>query len=473
MPDGANLIGSRWVYAVKLKPDGEANHKARFVAKGFSQVAEEDYLETFAPTARKTTVRMVVQEAVNQEMLIHQMDFETAFLNAEVDVNIFIKPPEGYTKEQNTVWKLNKGLYGLKQSSRLWNTLLDKFLCENNFSRSMSDNCLYTYFENGKSILIVVWVDDLIICASDINLMQSIKQKLNDNFKMKDLGQISYFLGIEFNVSKGCIKMHQTNYAKMILEKYDMIDCKPKQTPCPLGLNKELGNNSPSLSENTLYRQIIGSLMYLMTNTRPDICYIVSFLSQFMVNPTFAHLVLAKRVLRYLKYTLTKGLTFVKSSDGSAIVGYCDSDWGGSLDRHSISGYCYVLNKKGPLISWRCSKQRIIALSSCEAEYVALTVAIQEAKFLRQLLADIQGCTTSGVKLYADNQGAIALAKNPVHHQRTKHIDIKYHFIRFAIEEGIIDLQYIPSGENIADQFTKPLSCVKLADLSMISGPSV
>ncbi|CAL4070928.1 unnamed protein product, partial [Meganyctiphanes norvegica] len=143
------------------------------------------------------------------------------------------------------------------------------------------------------------------------------------------------------------------------------------------------------------------------------------------------------------------------------------------MDRHSISGYCYVLNKKGPLISWRCSKQRIIALSSCEAEYVALTVAIQEAKFLRQLLADIQGCTTSGVKLYADNQGAIALAKNPVHHQRTKHIDIKYHFIRFAIEEGIIDLQYIPSGENIADQFTKPLSCVKLADLSMISGPSV
>ncbi|CAL4099616.1 unnamed protein product [Meganyctiphanes norvegica] len=128
-----------------------------------------------------------------------------------------------------------------------------------------------------------------------------------------------------------------------------MIDCKPKQTPCPLGLNKELGNNSPSLSENTLYRQIIGSLMYLMTNTRPDICYIVSFLSQFMVNPTFAHLVLAKRVLRYLKYTLTKGLTFVKSSDGSAIVGYCDSDWGGSLDRHSISGYCYVLNKKGSI----------------------------------------------------------------------------------------------------------------------------
>ena len=472
LPAGANLIGSRWVYAVKLELDGQEHHKARFVAKGFSQIAEEDYLDTFAPTARKTTVRMVIQEAVNQDMVTHQMDFNTAFLNADLDVDIFIKPPDGYTTNQN-VWKLNKGLYGLKQSSRLWNTLLDKFLCNNKFTRSMTDNCLYTYFENGKSILIVVWVDDLIICASNIGLMNSIKQKLNDNFKMKDLGQISYFLGIEFDLSKDCIKMHQTRYAKTILEKFNMIDCNSKKTPCPLGINKELGNNSPLLGESTLYREIIGSLMYLMTNTRPDICYIVSFLSQFMVNPTFAHLQLAKHVLKYIKGTLNKGLTFVKSSDGSAIKGYCDSDWGGSIDRHSISGYGYMLNDKGPLISWRCSKQRIIALSSCEAEYVALTAAIQEAKFLRQLLADIQGSRTCIVKLYADNQGAIALAKNPVHHQRTKHIDIKYHFIRFAIEEGIVDLQYIPTGENIADQFTKPLSWVKLSDFSMISGPMV
>ena len=336
LPGGANLIGSRWVYAVKLDPDGQENHKARFVAKGFSQVAEEDYLDTFAPTARKTTVRMVIQEAVNQDMVIHQMDFNTAFLNADLDVDIFIKPPEGYTNDQNIVWKLNKGLYGLKQSSRLWNTLLDKFLCNNKFTRSMTDNCLYTYFENGKSILIVVWVDDLIICASDIGLMNLIKQKLNDNFKMKDLGQISYFLGIEFDLSKDTIKMHQTRYAKMILEKYKMIDCNSKKTPCPVGINKELGNNSPLLDDSTIYREIIGSIMYLMTNTRPDICYIVSFLSQFMVNPTFAHLKLAKHVLRYIKGTLTKGLTFVKSSDGSAIKGYCDSGWGGSSDRHSI-----------------------------------------------------------------------------------------------------------------------------------------
>ena len=473
LPDDANLIGSRWVFAVKLDPDGQEQHKARFVAKGFSQVEDVDYLETFAACVYKTTIRATIDEAVNKGMVIHQMDFNTAFLNADMDVDIFVKPPEGYSKNQNKVWKLNKGLYGLKQSGRLWNNLLDKFLCDNKFTRSMSDNCLYTYFEDGKSIIIVVWVDDLIICASDMALMNSIKQKFNDNFKMKDLGQISNFLGIEFDVSYDSIKMHQTKYAQKILDRFGMSNCNAKKTPCPLGINKELGNNSPQLNDNTLYREILGSLMYLMTNTRPDICYIVSFLSQFMVNPTFAHLQLAKHVLMYLKGTLSKGLTFVKSSDGSAIRGFCDSDWGGSLDRHSISGYCYMLNEKGPLISWRCSKQRIIALSSCEAEYVALTAAIQEAKFLRQLLADIQGSKTHGVKLYADNQGAIALAKNPVHHQRTKHIDIKYHFIRLAVEEGIVDLQYIPTGENIADQFTKPLSWVKLADFSIITGPSV
>ena len=164
-------------------------------------------------------------------MVIHQMDFNTAFLNADMDVDIFVKPPEGYTKNQNKVWKLNKGLYGLKQSGRLWNNMLDKFLCDNKFTRSMSDNCLYTYFEDGKSIIIVVWVDDLIICASDMVLMNSIKQKFNDNFKMKDLGQISNFLGIEFDVSNDGIKMHQTKYAKKILDRFGMNNCKTKKTP--------------------------------------------------------------------------------------------------------------------------------------------------------------------------------------------------------------------------------------------------
>ena len=210
-----------------------------------------------------------------------------------------------------------------------------------------------------------------------------------------------------------------------------------------------------------------------MTNTRPDISYVVTLLGQYMSNPTVAHLNLAKHVLRYLKGTKSYGLNFIKSKYDLEVMGYCDSDWGGSLDRKSISGYCYMLNKDGPSVSWKSCKQQCIALSSCEAEYVALTSAFKEARFLRQLLADINGCERKAVKVFADNQGAIALAKNPIHHQRTKHIDIRYHFIRFDVEEGIVILEYVPTNENYADLFTKPLSGIKFTDFNSIRGPRV
>ena len=241
-----------------------------------------------------------------------------------------------------------------------------------------------------------------------------------------------------------------------LLQRFNMSDCKTKPTPCPLGINKDLGNQSKLLEDNTLYREIVGSLIYVMTNTRPDLSYVVTLLGQFMSKPTVAHLNLAKHVLRYLKGTKSLGLNFTKSDSNLEVYGYCDSDWGGSLDRRSISGYCFMLQENGPLISWKSCKQNIVALSSCEAEYIALTSAFKEARFLRQLFADINGREIQSVKLFGDNQGAIALAKNPVHHQRSKHIDIRYHFIGFDVEEGIVNLEYVPSSKNYADLFTKP-----------------
>ena len=174
-----------------------------------------------------------------------------------------------------------------------------------------------------------------------------------------------------------------------------------------------------------------------------------------------------------MKGTKSLGLNFIKSDSNLEVYGYCDSDWGGSLDRRSISGYCFMLQKNGPLVSWKSCKQNIVALSSCEAEYVALTSAFKEARFLRQLFSDINGREIQSVKLFGDNQGAIALAKNPVHHQRSKHIDIRYHFIRFDVEEGIVNLEYVPSDKNYADLFTKPLSSIKFIDFALIRGPRV
>ena len=179
---------------------------------------------------------------------------------------------------------------------------------------------------------------------------------------------------------------------------------------------------------------------------------------------------MAKHVLKYLKCTADNGLVFKKSDCSLNLFGYCDSDWGGSEDRHSISGYGFQLCKNGPLISWKSRKQQIIASSTCEAEYVAITMAVQEAKFLNQLPIDMYDCTQVSVILKVDNQGAIALAKNPVHHQRSKHIDIKYHFIRLEVQNGTIDLQYVPSEFNVADMFTKPLSKVKLRNFTLSGG---
>ena len=472
-PDDQTVISGRWLFAYKLHPHGDENHKARYVCKGYEQVFEVDYLETFSATPRRTTIRIVIQKAKQENMIVHQMDFSTAYLNADLDCDVFVKQPDGFVEDPNCVWKLNKALYGLKQSGRCWNNHLNKFLTAQGFTRSMSDPCLYTFFDGNNTVNLIVWVDDLLIAASNIEIMNKIKGLLSQHYKMKDLRVLIYFLGIQFQFNKTSIVMQQSEYVDKLLERFNMNDCKTKPTPCPLGINKELGNNSELLEDNTLYREIVGSLIYLMTNTRPDISYVVTLLGQYMSKPTFAHLSLAKHVLRYLKGTKSLGLNFVKSDSGLEMFGYCDSDWGGSLDRKSISGYCFMLHKNGPLVSWKSCKQNVVALSSCEAEYVALTSAFKEARFLRQLVSDINGCTKQSIRLFADNQGAIALAKNPVHHQRSKHIDIRYHFIRLDVEEGVVILEYVPTNENIADLFTKPLSGFKFNDFASIRGPRV
>ncbi|XP_066941031.1 uncharacterized protein [Macrobrachium rosenbergii] len=223
-----------------------------------------------------------------------------------------------------------------------------------------------------------------------------------------------------------------------------MNECNPKAIPCDFSVNKLIFSDSKELANPKLYREIVGSLIYIMTGTRPDLSYVVTKLSQYMSNPTIAHLSLARHVLKYLKGTLYYCLTFKKSDDPLCLVGYCDLDWGTSEDRRSITGYCFKLCEGGPLISWKTKKQKVVSLSTCEAEYVAMTHAMQEGNFFRQLYADMINCNREAIILNVDNKGAIALAKNPVHYQRSKHVDIKYHFIRSQIESKIIDLINVP-----------------------------
>ena len=369
---------------------------------------------------------------------------------------------EGFqvNSEVKLVYKLNKSLYGLKQSGRNWNNMLHTYLLENNFVQNAVDHCICTMKNENEMVIILVWVDDLIIAATNDELLSKIKQMLNDKFHMKDLGTLSYFLGISFEQGEGYVKMNQTKYLLKILEKFEMSNCKPRSTPC----EQKLECNGDEQIDSTKYREVVGSLIYAMTCTRPDICWIVTKLSQYLSKPQKEHWVAAKHVLRYLKGTVNYDLCYRKCEGDLSLVGYSDADWASSTeDRRSTTGYCFSLIETGPLVSWKSRKQPVVALSSCESEYIALSAAVQEGLYLTQLINDIKvGINQNSILIFEDNQGTIALSKNPVNRSRAKHIDIKYHFIRDEVNKGKVVLEYCPTGEMVADVMTKPTTRCKM-----------
>ena len=479
-PKDKQIVGGRWVYAVKVEPSGNLRYKARYVAQGFKQVHGCDYFETFAPTPKLSSVRMMMQMAVELDLLVHQLDVKTAYLNAPLDCEIYMTQPVGYEKTGKSgvklVCKLSRALYGLKQSGRMWNLLLSKFLMEKGFVQSKHDTCLYVYRDDPEMALLLHWVDDIVVAATG-KLLAEIKKWLKDRFRMTDLGQICEFLGIHFKQIKGKITMDQTKYLESKLIKYKLNTCKVRTTPCEMtDYNENRENNSETKVDNRIYREMVGSLIYAMTCTRPDISWAVSKLSQKLSNPSEGDFTMLKHVFRYILGTLDYCLSFTKSSNGLQLAAYSDSDWAGSRsDRKSTSGYVFTLNHEGPAISWKSKKQDSVALSTCEAEYMAASAAAQEAIYLARVLNDLCKHTASpvirladGVVVNVDNQGAIGLAKNPVSHNKTKHIDIRYHFVRECVLTNKIRLEYVPSEFNLADVMTKPMSKVKLSKFKKI-----
>lgn len=466
LPEGRKLVGGRWVFAIKEGSDGSKTYKARFVAKGFSQEKGIDYNETFAPTANLSSLRCLMQIAAQHDLILHQMDVKTAYLNAPIDCEIFMEQPEGFEISSDDgkklVYKLNKSLYGLKQSGRNWNNMLHSYLLENGYEQNPSEHCLYTKQVGGKMIILLIWVDDILIAASNDMLLNQVKDMLKTKFAMKDLGPLSHFLGIDFEQGDGFVKMSQKRYLTKVLERFQMSDCKPRSTPSELKLETDYSNEN--LTDARKYREAVGSLIYAMTCTRPDICWVVTKLSQYLSRPTEAHWVAIKHVLRYIKGTLDHELCYRKCDNDLRLFGYSDADWASSKeDRRSITGYCFSLTECGPLVSWKSRKQPTVALSTCEAEYIALASAVQESLYLSQWLKDIgKLCVHSQVIIFEDNQGAIALSNNPVNRQRSKHIDIRYHFIREVLNKGDVELKYCPTNEMVADIMTKPATKFKL-----------
>lgn len=288
------------------------------------------------------------------------------------------------------------------------------------------------------------------------------KEMLAEKFKMKDLGELKHFLGIDFNQSDGCVKMTQEKYTNKILQRFNMQDCRTRETPCEQKL--EYTENAVKVKDVRMYREAVGSLIYLIICTRPDLSFVVSRLSQYFAEPTEEQWVTVKHVLRYLKCTAEKGLSFKRNDcEKLGIQAYNDADWAADTsDRRSTTGYCVSLSQNSSLVSWKTRKQPIVALSTCEAEYMALASTIQECLYLEQLLGGIDNYKYTQTVVHEDNQGTIALAKNPVNRRRWKHIDIKYHFIRSIVNEGRVTLMYCSTHNMIADVMTKPVNKLKL-----------
>nr|CAN65095.1 hypothetical protein VITISV_011639 [Vitis vinifera] len=406
LPRGKKPIRCKWIFTIKYKADGNVDrYKARLVAKGFTQSYGIDYQETFAPVAKLNTVRVLLSLAANLDWSLHQLDVKNAFLNGDLEEEVYMDIPAGLetTSNFNKVCRLRKSLYGLKQSPRAWFERFTKVVKGYGFVQCQSDHTLFVkHFPEGKLTIIIVYVDDIILTGDHEEKIDLLKKLLTKEFEIKDLGNLKYFLGMEIARSKKGIAVSQCKYVLDLLNETGMLGCKPAETPMNTTVKLEESDGSAPVDEGR-YQRLVGKLIYL-SHTRLDIGFSVSV----------------------------------------AIV--------------HLSG--------GNLVTWRSKKQSVVARSSAEAEFRAMAQGICEGIWLNRLLEELRVPLKHPMVLYCDNQAAISIAKNPVHHDRTKHMEIDRHFIKEKIEEGVFKVSYTPTNCQTTDILTKALARVNFEDLT-------
>ena len=473
LPKGKKAIGCKWVYTKKEGIPGRDNirFKARLVAKGYAQKEGIDYNEVFSPVVKHASIRILLALVAQFDLELAQLDVKTAFLHGDLEEEIYMSQPDGFkiAGKENWACKLNKSLYGLKQSPRQWYKRFDRFMMETEYTRSQFDHCVYfRKLPDGSFIYLLLYVDDMLIASTSKVEIDKLKAQLAREFEMKDLGEAKKVLGMEIkrDRKKGTVCLTQTQYLKKVLDRFG-INGKTKAVSTPLAPHFRLSASlSPRTEEERKhmaqvpYANAVGALMYAMVCTRPDISHAVSMVSRYMHDPGKDHWQAVKWILRYIHGTVNLGLKFERDNRlGQNLEGYVDSDYAGDLDkRWSTTGYLFTL-AKGP-VSWRSTLQSTVALSTTEAEYMAVTEAFKEAIWLHGLIEDL-GIVQKHVEVFCDSQSAICLAKNQVHHARTKHIDVRFHFIREIVNEGDILLQKIGTADNPADMLTKVVSGIK------------
>ena len=478
LPRGTNILPPKWVYKVKTDETGEVvERKSRITPKGFKQKEGQDYFEVFARTGMYKTKRVGLSLAAKWDHELDQLDVPTAFLNADVDELVYMELPEGYRDgKEHLVCRLRKSLYGLKQAPRNWYILVSKFITDElGFKATVSDPCMFfRRSRTGRLMLLFLFVDDFQVSyhIDDLDEWNALKQLLVARFRTKDMGPSKWILGMRITRNRRArtITLDQELYITKALEKYGLADCKIAATPEVVGA----AHQEPSAQQNEpadkqRYMEITGTIMYAAISTRLDIAHAAHYLASHMLAPTKLHMAAAERVLRYLAGTKEVGLVFGSRNSGAVgdsrgraaavqvdVCAYADADWANNKgDRRSVTGWVAKLN--GDPVSWASKKQRTVALSTCEAELYAEAEAIKEALWMRGLAKELGLATQVGSMIYGDNQSAIALSKNGVKGERTKHVDVKYHFVTETVGRGDVQLKWIPTNEQQADIFTKAL----------------
>ncbi|PKU78410.1 Retrovirus-related Pol polyprotein from transposon TNT 1-94 [Dendrobium catenatum] len=462
-PPNKPILGCKWTFKTKVLPSGKIErHKARLVALGYNQKYGENYTETFSPVAKMTTIRVLLTVALNRNWPILQLDVSNAFLHGDLPDEVFMRQPQGFIDPlfPNSVCKLNKSLYGLKQAPRQWFQKLTDFLQTKGFRFSRSDPSLLIFTKEQITLFFLIYVDDLLVTGNDQHTIQLLLNDLKAIFALKQLGEISLCLGIQIQKTNNGYFLSQAHYGRKLLHDAGLTDCKLSPTPISTS-STDCPTDSQPFSDPSLYRRLAGSLQYLSI-TRPDIAFATNKVCQYMQKPSTKDFTALQRILRYIRGTIEYGLPLTTGS--LQLRTYTDANWASDhLDRKSTSGFCSFLGSN--LISWTVKKQVTVAKSSTEAEYRSLSAATSEVLWLRRVLAELNIEQSAPTPIHCDNILAIALAKNPVFHARTKHIEIDYHFIRQHLNNGAITLQHIPSKDQVADILTKAFTTARFREL--------
>jgi len=463
IPPGVRPLGVKWVYKVKTKSDGSfEKYKARVVAQGFRQVEGVDYTEVFAPTSKQATLRALLAVTAAHNLELTQLDVKNAFLQGDLVEEVYVNIPQGYDMppgHEGMGLLLKRPLYGLKQAPRAWHQKLSQVLCDLGFQVSAADPALYILRGEGGCIYLLTYVDDMLMAGANAQEMQTVKEQLMKQLDIHDLGEPTGFLGMRITRDRDAktVVLDQEAYVMNCLTSFNMLNAKPASTPLPVGIRLVAGEGDVlPQKQKEEYLKIVGSLLYLGLCTRPDIAHAVGVLSRFMRAPTNIHQHAAREVLRYLNKTRDVGLVYGSSLDIHRLTCFHDADYAGDVDtRKSTTGYVFIMG--GAAVAWGSKLQKLVTLSTTEAEYIAAAAAIKEGLWQRKLWGELTGVVPV-IDAHCDNQSTIKVLKHNLVQQRSKHIDVQHHFCHERIAAGHVDLKYVDTCNMAADCLTKAVS---------------